>query len=324
MPFKEITERTTPRWLFNSKLQTIVPSMIRKVLPLPYERETFETSDDDFLYLDWSRVGSRQLVIVFHGLTGGSHRPYVMGMVRAMNHSGWDALAWNCRSATGELNRNLIAFHSGFTQDMKEAIQQILDSNKYDEIVLLGFSMGGNMCLKYAGEMGESIDSRIVGTIAFSVPLHLASGAARIDEPRNKIYQERFLKRLKRFMERKAERFPNDIDLEKLAEVKTLREFDDHFTAPIHGFKDAAEFYEDSASLYYLDKIARPSLIVNAANDPFLSEKSLPRQLASKLDMVNLEITADGGHVGFTRKMDDSLIWSELRAVRFVGRCFSK
>jgi len=318
MPVIHYQKSVVPWYLFNRHLQTIVSTTYRNVLPVPYVRERIETPDDDFLDLDWSKVGSKTLVIILHGLTGNSHRNYVFGMARAVNRAGFDALGFNCRSSSGEMNRKLRAFHSGWTRDISFVVEQIVEKHDYENIFLVGFSMGGNISLKYAGQKSEDIPKQLKGIVAFSVPLNLQSGAKRIDEPDNGIYRRRFLRRLKELVAAKAIQFPDAFNTAGMQEVETLAEFDQLFTAPVYGFRDPEHFYEDSGAVKYLSGIRIPSLIVTSSNDPFIGPESLPEKLCTELDQVTLFITRNGGHVGFGKKVDGSQIWSEAKAVSFI------
>jgi len=305
--------------LFNKHLQTIVSTTYRRVLPVPYVRERFETDDQDFFYMDWSKVASKTLVILLHGLTGNSHRNYIYGMVRAANVNGYDALALNCRSSTGEINNKLQAFHSGWTKDLRAVVKRIEQEQFYESICIVGFSMGGNISLKYAGEEGANISPLVKAVVAFSVPLHLRSGVSRIDAPENKMYSQRFLRRLKELIRNKHAQFPNAFDLESVEQAETLRELDVRFSCPIYGYATPEEFYDDIGALRLLQDIQVPSLLVSSRNDPFLASESLPIDLAKELKHFTLQVTKNGGHVGFGRKCGKGTIWSEKTAMAFIA-----
>ena len=186
-----------PYYLFNGHLQTIVPSLLRKT-PLPfYERERITLPDADFLDLDWARTGSRQLVIISHGLEGDTSRPYVKGMAAAMNRLGLDALAWNFRGCSGESNRLLRAYHSGATEDLDQVVRHVQQTRSYEHLALVGFSLGGNLTLKYLGEKGTEIDPRIKSAVAISVPCDLQKSAEQLGRLRNRMYQKRFIRSLR-------------------------------------------------------------------------------------------------------------------------------
>jgi len=324
MPFINYKESTTPWYLFNKHLQTIVTASYRDVLPVPYVRERIETEDGDFFDIDWSRVASKTLVILLHGLTGNSHRSYIFGMVRAMNKGGYDTLSLNCRSSSGDLNRKLQAFHSGWTKDLRSLIKRIEKEGFYESICLVGFSMGGNISLKYVGEEGDKVSPLVKAVVAFSVPIHLRSGVELIDAPKNTMYARRFLKKLKVLIQEKHRLFPNAFDMAKVKTVKKLRDLDRYFSCPVYGYETPEQFYDDIGALRFLENIRVPSLLVSSRNDPFLSEKSLPVELAKRLKSFTLQITKNGGHVGFGRKVANGMIWSENRALEFIKGHLSK
>ena len=177
----------------NGHLLSIYPSLIRKGDAAIYKRERIRTDDDDFLDLDWSQQGNRRLAIISHGLEGDSYRPYVLGMVRAVNKAGWDALAWNFRSCSGEMNRQLRFYHSGSTDDLDRVVRHASGQYSYDKIALIGFSMGGNLTLVYLGEKGSGLDGMIEKAVVFSVPCDLKSSACELSKFRNILYMKRFL-----------------------------------------------------------------------------------------------------------------------------------
>jgi len=316
MPLLLHSPYKSPKWLFNGHLETIYPAIFRKTENLNPFSERIETADGDFLDLDWHLIGSPKLVVISHGLEGNSRRPYVLGMAASFIQNGFDVLAWNYRGCGKELNKKPIFYHSGATYDLETVVNHV--APKYDEINLVGFSLGGNLMLKYLGE-GRYPSLKIKKGVAISVPLDLGKSSDKISAGINLIYSKRFLSTLKDKIRRKAEVFPNDFDLEKLERLKTLRDFDDHFTGPLHGFSDAEEYYQVNSSLQYLDQIKVPTLIVNAKNDPFLSSTCFPEKLSSSLDLVYCEFPEKGGHVGFSPYEKGKSHYSEARAVEFIS-----
>jgi uncharacterized protein len=307
-----------PRYLFNGHLQTIIPSLVRKVEEVQYERERILTPDEDFLDLDWSRVGSEQLTILSHGLEGDSQRPYIRGMVKALNGAGFDALAWNFRSCSGEPNRLLRSYHMGATEDLAQVIRHALLINPYRQINLVGFSMGGGLTLLYLGQKPEQVAPQINRAAVFSVPCHLKTATETMARLSNRVYMQRFLRSLEQKLQHKARQLPGQLDLIGYHKLKTFYEFDDRYTAPIHGFASADEYYERCSSRQYLPHIRIPTLIVNALNDPFLSPECFPVQEAEQNPEVFLEIPPHGGHVGFAISLRENEYYSEHRAVSFL------
>ncbi len=326
MPYLNETTYRSPFYLFNGHLQTIIPSMMRKVTGVTYNRERIETPDDDFLDLDWAYATTEanrpasKMAIISHGLEGDSKRPYVTGMVRTLTKTGYDVLAWNYRSCSGEINRQRRFYHIGATDDLHTVIQHVLATyTHYEEIVLLGFSAGGNITLKYLGEQGQLVSSKITKAVVFSVPLDVATSSMKIGQPQNFIYEQRFLRSLRKKILLKAERMPGLFDVTPLKSIRKLKEFDNLYTAPIHGFRNANDYYAINSSSRFLSTIVIPTLIVNAINDPFLSPECFDQSLVADLPQVWLQVTQAGGHCGFMYQSLQNMFWSENRALAFLA-----
>lgn len=307
-----------PVWLRNGHVQSIWPTLFRKVqMPEP-QTEVISTPDDDQLHLDWYRQHSNRLAIISHGLEGHSRRPYVLGLARALMAAGWDVLAWNFRSCGGVMNRQPRFYHSGATEDLEIVINHALGKS-YQNLFLSGFSMGGNLTLLYLGQQGEQVDSRISGAVVYSVPADLAGSADMLALPSRKIYMQRFLNDLHGKMQEKSELFPDLIDVSGFRDIRNFHEFDNRYTAPLHGFKDAQDYWENCSALFRLKDIRVPSLMINAADDPFLSPACFPDSKKVLGSYVKLEVPKWGGHVGFVEHAKDGYYWSERRALMFVG-----
>ena len=317
MPLTSESSYQRPNWLFSGHLETIYPALFRKVELHKPTRERIETPDGDFLDLDWYTGDNSRLVIISHGLEGNSNRPYMLGMAKAFIQKGFDALTWNFRGCGEEMNRNLIFYHSGATYDLDTVVNHA--EKKYREIHLVGFSLGGNLSLKYLGEK-KSSHPKIKSGVAISVPLDLAKSCDKISSGENIIYSKRFLTTLKEKVIRKSLAFPGELPIGLLRKIKTLRDFDEYFTGPLHGFADAAEYYEVNSSLRFLDRIEVPTLVLNAQNDPFLSDTCFPVKLAKSLEHVHFEFPKYGGHVGFSGSLGEKSYFSERRAVEFITR----
>jgi predicted alpha/beta-fold hydrolase len=309
-----------PFFLFNAHLETIFPSLLRRIQDVAYQRERINTPDGDFLDIDWLRhppasrvAGERKLAIITHGLEGDTFRPYMRGMAKACFNAGLDVLTWNYRGCSQEMNRLPRFYHGGATDDLETVVHHAMSA--YGELYLVGFSMGGNITLKYLGE--QTRPAAIRKAAVFSVPLDLHSTCTRIAQPENRIYARRFLKSLKRKIVTKAALMPG-FDTTGIDALKTLQAFDDRYTAPLHGFANAIDYYTQSSSLYYLDGIDRPVLIVNAQNDPFLSPASYPVAQLQGHAHILFETPPRGGHVGFAQFHKNGLYWSESRALDFL------
>lgn len=319
MPLSSESFYQRPKWLFSGHFETIYPALFRQVELQKPERERIATVDGDFLDLDWYRNGNRRLVILSHGLEGNSTRSYMLGMAREFSLKGFDVLSWNFRGCSEEMNRKVIFYHSGATYDL-DAVVNHAEKN-YNEIYLIGFSLGGNLSLKYLGEK-KSTNPKLKKAVTISVPLDLAGSCNKISSGENIIYSKRFLNTLKEKVVKKALAFPGELPVGLLRKIKTLRDFDEYFTGPLHGFSDAAEYYRINSSLQFLDQIEIPTLVLNAQNDPFLSESCFPVKLAKSLDHVHFEFPKHGGHVGFSGPSGQKSFYSELRAVEFITRDF--
>lgn len=301
----------------NGHIQSIYPVLFRKIDPSFYERERIDTPDGDFLDLDWARAESDTLAVISHGLEGNSCRAYVTGMAKALNKGGWDVLAWNYRSCSGEPNRRLQSYHNGATGDLSWVIQHAKKQKPYREVALVGFSLGGNLSLVHLGR--DQVDPVVTKAVVFSVPCDLKSSAETISKPANAIYMKRFLKMLHEKIRDKMKLMPGQIDDHKFEKIKTFRQFDDRYTAPIHGFKDALDYWEKCGSKQFLHAIQVPVLIVNAADDPFLPQECYPVREAASNRNITLEIPESGGHVGFIEFNRRNRYWSEKRAVSFLN-----
>ena len=305
----EVGNYHPPYFLFNKHLETIYPAVFRKVVLPPYKRERIVTPDNDFLDLDWLTNGSDKLVIISHGLEGNTERPYIKGMAKAFYDNKYDVLAWNYRGCGDEMNRQLRFYHSGATDDLDVVVKHA--ASKYKSIFLVGFSLGGNITLKYLGER----DAVVKGAVAFSVPMNLRTSCEKISSPGNFIYAYRFLKSLKNKVIAKSKRM-KQINIYAIEKINNLKDFDDRYTAPIHGFKDAFHYYESCSSLYFLKDIRVPTLVVNAKNDPFLSPGCYPTDIDNP--NIRFEYIDRGGHVGFATLDQNGVYWSELRALKFI------
>lgn len=332
MPLVQYADYQAPFWLPEGHSQTIFPSVFRKVEGINYVRERIMTDDGDFLDLDISECGFRivdfglndvsnsiqnrksEIVILSHGLEGNSTRQYILGMVKNFNAHGFDCLAWNFRSCSEEINQTKRFYHSGATDDLDIVVKHAI-SKGYQKIYLVGFSLGGNLTLKFLGEKGQNLYSEVQKAVVFSVPLHLSSSSKTISW----IYDQRFIRSLNKKVQAKANRFPEfEINTSNISKIKNLKDFDDEYTSQLHGFKDAEDYYEQNSSLYFLDNINIKTLIINAKNDPFLSKECFPYEQAKHLEKVYLQTPESGGHCGFYPTDYQGVLWSEGRALEWV------
>ena len=283
-----------------------------------YERERCELPDGDFIDLDWSKVGNeKKMVLLLHGLEGSADSSYIKGMMRMFNEQGWDGAAMNFRGCSGENNRLLRTYHSGVTEDLESILQIVFQKYNYEKIILVGFSLGGNVVLKYLGERGNTIDERIKHGIGISVPCDLKGCCLEINKPHNYIYLNRFLVSLKEKAKQRIA-FSDQIDIPKIMAAKNFYEFDNHFTAPVFGFKDAEDYWSQSSSKQYLENITIPSLLINSKDDSFLSDTCYPYKKAEKNSNLFFLAPDYGGHVGFAQINKKDTYWTEEQAIQFV------
>ncbi len=318
MPVIRESNYRAPFWLPGGHLQTIFPALFRRVRRITQRGERLELPDGDFIDLEWAGQGSRRLAILSHGLEADLNTGYIQGMAAALVRHGWDVLAWNFRGCGGEPNRLLRMYHSGATEDLHAVVGHALKNHPAESIDLIGFSLGGNLTLKYLGENPMELPKKVRRAVAFSTPCDLACSSRQLSTASNRIYMERFLVAMRSKIRAKKLMFPDQLDLTGLARIRTFQEFDDRYTAPIHGFKDAEDYWQRNSSRQFLPSIQLPTLLVNALNDPFLGPGCYPYEEAASNACFHFEAPATGGHVGFTAFGKNGEYWSESRAMEFL------
>ncbi|CAN5425693.1 alpha/beta fold hydrolase [soil metagenome] len=305
-----------PTLLGNGHVQTILAALLRRGDVAGLEPERLELADGDFLDLRWLRHGSDRLAILSHGLEGSADEGYMLGMAAALRAAGWDALAWNFRGCGEKPNRLVRLYHSGATEDLSAIVEHAAAS--YARIALIGFSLGGNLTLKYMGESPPH-DS-VVAAVAISAPVDLAASARLLDQRwSNRIYLRRFIDSLIAKVEAKALRFPGEIDAHGSRALRTFQQFDDRYTSRLHGFPDAADSWARVSSRQFLLRITRPTLLLNARNDPFLAPECFPFPEAEQNSRLFLEVPDAGGHLGFLEFAGGLRPWFEGRATEFLA-----
>lgn len=307
-----------PLYEWNKHLQTILPAMLFQPDPAPYERERLTLTDGDFVDLDWLDARSRSLIILSHGLEGNSRRPYMQRAAHFFYQSGWDVLAWNCRSCSGEMNRKLRLYFHGEIDDFRQVIEHALQRKDYERVVLAGYSMGGSILMKYLGVYGATAPDVIRCGIAFSTPWDLESSADTLEYRGNGFYKRRFLRSLGEKMRVKAKKFPGAIDIRRLEEVKVWKDFDRFFSVPLNGFSSTEELYHAGSAGNFASGIRVPALLVNALNDPILGPGCYPYEQCRQNRYVTLETPRNGGHVGFNWRRRHPVSWMEHRAMEFA------
>lgn len=305
-----------PSFFFkNRHINTIYSSLFRKTKPLSFKRKRIETLDDDFLDIDLIENGSRKIVILCHGLEGSSDSKYIQATVKLLSLNGYSVAAMNYRFCSGEINRQLVTYHSGKTDDLHTVINFVLPN--YDSVYLVGFSLGGNLIIKYNGDGLFSLSPKIKANVAISVPVDLMGSSISLKRCENVLYRWRFLRTLSKKMHLKHQQFPNELDVVPLKKVKNLTDFDNFFTSKINGFKDAEDYYLKASSKQFIPNISIPTLLINALDDPFLSDSCFPIREAKENSNFFLMTPFYGGHVGFISK--GAFYWSEIQILNFLN-----
>lgn len=310
----------------NGHLQTLLPALLRPrqlrgALP-EYEREQLLLGDGDYLDLDWIRAANRRAVILCHGLEGSSRSPYMRGFALAAHLHGYDALAWNYRGCGGAPNHLARSYHSGATEDLRAVVDHVAATG-YEQIALVGFSLGGNLLLKYLGEAPESVPPCVFGAVAVSPPCDLRACAYLLNRWDRRPYLETFLRSLRIKTIEKAVRFPSQLCARDINSVRDFITFDNRYTAPLHGFADAEHYWAVASSLRYLDAIKLPTLLLTAADDPLLAPSCIPHDAAARSQSLHLEVPPSGGHIGFLerRRGRPSRYYAETRSIEFLTAC---
>ena len=306
-----------PPFLFKYRhINTVYSSLFRKTKPVFFKRKRIETLDDDFLDIDFIENSSKKIVILCHGLEGSSDSKYIKATAKLLSLNGYSVAAMNYRFCSGEINRQLVTYHSGKTDDLHAVINYVLPN--YESIYLVGFSLGGNLVLKYNGDSLFSLSSKIKANVAISVPVDLKGSSIALRRNENTLYSWRFLRTLSKKMHLKHHQFPKNLDIRQLKKVKTLTDFDDYFTSKINGFEDAEDYYLRASSKQFIPNISKPTLLINALDDPFLSESCYPVREANESSNFYLMTPLHGGHVGFISK--GNFYWSEYQILNFLDR----
>lgn len=287
-----------PVWLPGGDLQTIW-SVVIGTPKVEYRRERWDMPDGDFIDLDWvDGPADAPLVVLFHGLEGDSRSQYALYLMSAVKQRGWRGVVPHFRGCSGEPNRLPRAYHSGDSAEIEAILTHIGAENGHAPVYAAGVSLGGNALLKWLGERGVAAGEWVQSAAAISAPLDLPAAGAALDQGFNRIYTARFLRTLKTKALAKLERYPSLYDRRALGEIDTIKAFDTLVTAPLHGYRDADDYWARAASKPALKFIGIPTLIINARNDPFMPADVLPGadEVAAK---VTLYFPASGGHAGF-------------------------
>ncbi|QKT04636.1 hydrolase [Ectothiorhodospiraceae bacterium 2226] len=285
-------------WLPGPHAQTLWPHLLRRPRVVLH-RERLELPDGDFLDLDWNSRERGPLALVLHGLEGSSRSGYARGLLRELHDRGLRGVLMHFRGCSGEPNRLARSYHSGETGDLAHVVRELRRREPHTPLGVVGFSLGGNVLLKWLGETGARREAPLVqAAVAVSVPFMLADAAARLERGTSRLYQWALLRTLRRSLRRKLRLRGGTLDARRLRALRSFRAFDEHVTAPLHGFAGADEYYRLASSRQYLRDIRVPTLILHARDDPFMSADCIPAA-AELSPQVRLELAERGGHVGF-------------------------
>ncbi|MBZ9629554.1 alpha/beta fold hydrolase [Salegentibacter sp. LM13S] len=311
------TEYNAPGIFKNAHVSSIYAATLRKVSYSFTAKDRIELSDGDFLDLERNFYSSKnnKIVILLHGLAGNANRPYMLGMAKQFQKNGWDVASMNFRSCSGEMNRLYRSYHAGATEDLEAVINHLQQKNKYKEIGLVGFSLGGNLMLKYLGEQ-NNLPSEIKSAVAISTPCDLGASLEELNKTHNFLYSKRFIKNLKKELQLRQTHFPSEISKEEITQCNSLLAIDELYTSRAHGFKNASDYYKKCSCIGFLPDIKIPALLLNAQNDTFLSPNSYPVAVAKNSKFLHLEIPKYGGHVGFFQRKKP--YYHEQRALEFI------
>lgn len=283
-------------WLPGPHLQTLWPTLTRRRVKLPLRRERLELPDKDFIDLEWLEGGKGPIVVLLHGLGGNIESPYATGVIRALSKSGWRALFMHFRGCSGVINRLPRSYHSGDTGDLAYVVNLLKQRHPNVPIAAVGFSLGGNVLLKWLGETGEQ--NPLACAAAISVPFELSTAAHKIRHGFSRLYQWWMMREMHRHVIRKFSKTDHSIDVDEIKKLNNFWKFDDKITAPLHGFSGAHEYYFKSSAKRFLKHIKVPTLIIHAADDPFMTPDVMPEHHELS-ESITFELSKYGGHVGF-------------------------
>jgi hypothetical protein len=306
-----------PSWLPGGHAQTIYPLLIKGNSPA-YRRERWETPDRDFIDLDWiDGPSTAPLVVLFHGLEGSSSSHYATALMHSLRQKEWCGVVVHFRGCSGEPNRLPRAYHSGDTEEVDWILRRLRKCFPQRPIYTVGVSLGGNMLTKWLGEQGSAAAAVVTAAAAVCTPFDLTACGYHLGRGLNRIYEQRFLRTMKRNAALKLIRFPGCIDKKKMLAARSLYAFDDAVTAPLHGFLGVVDYWRRASAKPLLGSISVPTLLLNARNDPFMPAAALPHS-NEVARAVSLELPHEGGHVGFVSgRLPGQLGWLPQRLLHY-------
>ena len=313
------TRYRAPAWLPGGNLQTLYPALVARRAHVSYRRERWMTPDGDFIDIDWTAAagtGSAPLLVLFHGLEGSSNSQYARGLMHAAVQRGWRGVVVHFRGCSGEINRLPRAYHSGDSAEIDWILRR-LRAQHNGALFAAGVSLGGNALLKWLGEQRAAANVVVHRAAAVSAPVDLHAAGRALEQGFNMIYTNNFLATMKRKSFAKLRTHPGLFDPSKLRATRTLREFDDLVTAPLHGFAGVDAYYTRASSKPLLMCVTVPTLLLNARNDPFLPGTALP-ELRQLSHAITPAFPDEGGHVGFPDRAG-SIKWLPNTVLEFLA-----
>ncbi|MFV2004665.1 MAG: hydrolase [Gammaproteobacteria bacterium] len=304
-------------WLRSPHMQTLWPVFFKKRHQLDLTTEQVELDDGDFVDLCWSKKSSDKVVLVLHGLEGELSSHYANGVVHQLEQSGYKPVFMYFRGCSGRINRLARAYHSGETEDLSFIVEHIKNTTGQHPFAVVGYSLGGNVLLKWLGETGKN--NPVKKAVAVSVPFRLQDAARRLEKGVSKIYREHLLRSLRKTYVEKFTHITSPLDID-VNQLKTFWDYDDKVTAPLHGFDGAQDYYDRCSSRQFLKHICVPTRLIHAADDPFMFDDTVPNnnELSPAIDFLLAE---SGGHVGFIAGSNplNTYSWSERKIIEFLS-----
>jgi len=312
--------------LKNAHLQTLFPALFRRQSQPEVTIETFEFDDGDFVECYWHHKPSvgldTPIVTLFHGLQGSFHSSYIQGMMHALYRAGFSSVLMHYRGCSGKENRLPRSYHGGDTRDARAWIEHLKNLYADTSLYAVGYSLGGNMLLKLLGEQGSA--SLLSAAVSISAPMQLDISAKRMERGFSKLYQYYLLHDLKKSLKQKYKDHDMQsligLNLKEIGKIKNFYAFDEAYTAPIHGFDSADDYYQKSSARQFLKTIRTPTLIIQALDDPFMTDEILPEE-AEISSSIEIEVYPYGGHVGFVSgNLLKPRYWLEERVVIYLDK----
>jgi uncharacterized protein len=314
--------------VINAHLQTILANVLRTGHGLAWRRERLELPDGDFVDLDWPTAASHPLpataplVLVLHGLEGNARRGYACELYRHLAANGLRGVGMNFRSCSGEMNRTRWLYNAGATADVGHVVRHLERLEPSTPKAIVGYSLGGNMALKFMGEEGAGLAENVRAAVAISPPLRMWIGSKALETPLGRLYGRRLLKSLHTKVRTKAHLLAGHVDVPRVLATRSLYEFDEVATAPLYGYNSADDYYRQCSSAGFVGGIQRPTLIMRSLDDPMIDSADIPYDDLAANPYLHPVFPRLGGHVGFMEGPPARpTFWAERQAARFLGNC---